>query len=439
MSLLFRASAIGVSGVVVFTGYRFYQMEGRRASLDKEYTVITNRMEALHRERMKGMQEAVAKEKWRVSKEETLDIMWKDRLERFHDKINELKDYIAAMPESLSVLQGLVNHYNYMATAMKDFLAFDVAAATTHNMGLLLVPSYFSHFSSTSSDTLPLHSNSDGGLRAVCGTLRQLFPQDDFLDAVCTSVENIKSIEVPKSIEEISLAFQFCMEELEQAKNRALEHQIVRPSPFEGRSSLPASPLSYTKCKKSVTCSSENCAENSSLYAQKKSMFLETLQTLLWKLKISVDTNANDCVVASRKPNKEEERTSLERFFLKEKYHLRTHEDIMAAMAYVESFQSKVHDAPKITEEKTESAHGDNLFHFPKKSVLLPGGKVQSSEEKDVLSSIQNNHGVQLALQHAILWKNAAATFLLEEQAKAALLSYHTLMTERLTRQGIAS
>lgn len=436
MPLLFRASALGASSVVLFTGYRFYQMEVERASLDREYTGITNRMEALHRDRMKGMQEVVSKEKWRRNKEETLDIMWKDRLERFHDKIKELKDYIAAMPESLSVLQGLVNHYHYMATALKDFLAFDVAAATTHNMGLLLVPDYLSHFSSSSTDT-SLHPNSEDGLRAVCGTMRQLLPQDDFLDAVCTSVENIKSIEVPKSIEEISRAFQFCMEQLEQAKKRALEHQIVRSSSFEGRSPLSASPLSYTKRQNNVTSSSDNCAANSFLSVPKKSMFLETIHTLFGTLKISVDNNANNCVHASRKADKEEERASLEHFFQREVYHLRTHEDIMAAMAYVESFQSKVHNTPKIT-EKSEGTHGDNVLHFLKRSPFLSGGKVQSSDEKDVLASIQNNHGVQLALQHAVLWKNVAATFLLEEQAKVALLSYHTLMTERLTRQGIA-
>lgn len=436
MPFLLKLSAIGGASILSFSGYRFHQLEVRRTALDKEYREMVNKMEVLQQDRTMGIQEVIEKARYRKRREQTLDIVWTDRLERFREKINELRDCILAMPESLSALQGIVNHYQYMSTAVKDFIGFDVAVATTHNMGLLLPLNIVSTGSSSG-----YHTAGECGLRAACGTMRQLLPQDDFIDGVCTSVENIKSIEVPKSIDELSRAFQFCMEQLEDARNRALESRDAKPSPsFADLSSSFSTPeASSVESGHNLINHRQNGVFNSSSKVGENSIFLDMMHALLQKMKASERNGNNWRYDPNQEPCKQEEHVSLRRFFKNEMYHLPTHEDIKAAMGYVEKLQNEVRSAPKCDEKVIEGTK-QHVSQMKKKGGLC-SAEEQSSQirgEKNI-PSMKSNHEVQLALQQLELWKNIAAAFLLEEQARTALSSYHILMTERLTRESISS
>lgn len=433
MTLFVKISAIGSSGILLLSGYRLHQLEERRALLNKEYEEIANKMECLQRDRANGMQEVMKREMWRVTREKTVDIVWKDRLERFREKIRELRDCILALPESLSVIQGVAAHCRYMATAMKDSSDFDSAVASTHNMGLLLSSNHLNGASSSSSSSRL--TPGEGGLRVACGTLRHLFPQNDFLDAVCTSVENVKSIGVPQRLEEVSRSFQFCMEQLDEARNRALEHQAVSVSSLgDPSSSLSMSSFPFKKNRLDARDTYDSSPTSLGFSAMtKNSILIKIIHASLQKLKVSA--NDNDDVHGSRyqQLGKQKVRFSLDDFFQKEIYHLRTHEDVKAAMAYVEKLQKEIRDYSGIRERRRENV--EKRASLPTKKG---GFQPHKGEKEDLLFAMRKNHEVQLALQQAEVWKNAAATFLLEEQARSALSSYHVLMMESLARESIA-
>lgn len=348
---------------------------------------MAGRMETLQNNRTAEIKVLAEKERNITGMMETLDIIWKDRLDRFKDKLEEVNDYIFALPEALGVVNGVQNHYHYMADEMKAFLAFDVFSATVHNVGLLL----------RHADVV--------GISTVSNTILHLLPQDDFVDAVCSSIESTHSVEAPTSIADASQTFGFCMDQLHEARNRIIDR-------YGGVAMLP-------------TTSSNT---------PKKSLLLDGLHAVVRQLRVSTMTADQREAVKRRE--------AIEALFKDERQILQNKEDIVAAMDYVASLRgllsthpvsasSPASEANSQTNSGTVPSSQDSPSTLDNNPIGTKNGIIDPLTE-----AIRNDHGVQLALQQAELWRNAAGTFLLQQQAKDALKSYHLLMSECLTRHG---
>eukprot|EP00796_Vickermania_ingenoplastis_P010165 gene10165-7119_t len=341
--------AVAVCAASAVFGSRWKRTEKARAELNEEYRQSSSALETLQEERSASLREVQEKARWAEGRLETLQIIWKDRMDRFHEKLQELHGCITALPEAIGILHGAENHFNYMATELKRYVEFDVAAATVHNFGILL--SY--------ADVV--------GIGRVSTTIQQLLQQDALIDAVCTSVETTKTVEAPKSMSEASDSFSFCVDQLLDARNRIIERYggvaMVHPA------------------------------------HQKGSIFLDGLHMALRSLRLNTLTSGQQ--------EEAKRREAIESLFKSERRLLQSKEDVLAAMRYVASLRC----------------------------LLTDGDGTSRSAAKDPLTlAIQKDHRVQLALQQAELWRNSAGTFLLQEQAREALSSYHVLLSESMTR-----
>lgn len=382
-----KPAAAGFACVIVGAGYRYRLIERQRSELYKKCADISAEIVSLQESRTQSFQRMAEVEKANVEKQEVIDSIWKDRIDRGNDKLVELDSYITALPEAIGVLQGVKNHYEHMTAKMEQFLAFDVLAATAHNLGLLLMCA------------------DKEGLDAVSGTIRSLLSQDVLIDSVCTSVENTKSIEAPESIEDASQTFAFCMDQLHDARKKAMErYDAIRVAQAVSASGKPSSDLPL---------------EPSLAPSARGSLLLDVAHHVLRRLRLESSHPSSEVTKAMNR------RKAMNALFKEERHCLQTEEDIQEAMDYVESLRSLMN--PEVSEE----------LHKKGPSALrsMKDGKEKQHQEDPCALAVLHDSGVQLALQQLNLWRNAVAAFLLQEQAKTALTCYHLLMSECLTRQ----
>lgn len=193
-------------------GLRWRHAESRRAQLDIEYANIMNELRALNDTRLKEAEDLRHKKQETALLHEAVDTLWADRLARYAQTNRELCSYLRALPEALGALKGLTSHYQYMATEMRKFVAFDVACSKVHNLALLL------------------EHGDCVGIHRVAETIRHVFAAEPLVQVVCESVINAKTdVGCPVSINECSTSFVFCMEELD----RAIEAAAARYFEFQ--------------------------------------------------------------------------------------------------------------------------------------------------------------------------------------------------------------
>ncbi|ORC86640.1 uncharacterized protein TM35_000272300 [Trypanosoma theileri] len=200
------ASGFAVTGVVVLTS-RWRRLESRRAVLDNEYASILEELSSLDNTRLIEA-ENLRKKKHEIGLlHETVDTLWNDRLERYKQTNKEMYSYLKALPEALGILKGLTSHYQYMTKEMRKFISFDVACSKVHNFSLLL------------------EHGDRVGIHRVAESIRQLLIAEPLVEVVCDSVINdFTNISAPSTINECSLSFVFCMEELDKAIEAAVSH-----------------------------------------------------------------------------------------------------------------------------------------------------------------------------------------------------------------------
>lgn len=367
------------TAVIGITGIRWRNVEVERIALNREYERIANEIAELQGNRVHHTEAVSAKEKWAANMTETMQSIWSDRFDRYKMKLEDLKSYIVALPESLGVLQGVQYHYDYLSKEMPQFLTFDVAAATVHNFGLLLSQA------------------ENVGVASVSSTLRHLMGFDDFVDAVCTNVEGTQHVEVPRNIEEASRTFTFCMEQLDEARDEVVERyggvSIIKPAFVD------------------------EVQER-----RKGSLLLDGLRMGLRKLRVGTLT--------AHQKEVEKRRKAIEALFKNERQHLQTDEDVRAAMDHVATIKHLLR-----SEDSHATASPSSQSHSSRNAI-------EEGMPPQLVLAIQCDHGVQLALQQAELWRNAAGTLMLQRQAQEALRSYHILLSEALSRvypQPIAS
>ncbi|KAH9599920.1 hypothetical protein LSM04_002610 [Trypanosoma melophagium] len=200
------ASGFVVTGVVVLTS-RWKRLESRRAALDNEYASILEELSSLDNSRLREAEDLRKKKHDMRLLHETVDTLWTDRLERYKQTNKELYSYLKALPEALGILKGLTSHYQYMTTEMRKFLSFDVACSKVHNFSLLL------------------EHGDRVGIHRVAETIKQLLIAEPLVEVVCDSVINdFTNISAPATLNECSLSFVFCMEELDKAIEAAVAH-----------------------------------------------------------------------------------------------------------------------------------------------------------------------------------------------------------------------
>ncbi|CAJ1005933.1 hypothetical protein Q4I28_001250 [Leishmania naiffi] len=190
-------SVLSVVGVV--GGTRWRRVELRRAELNEEYAKLMTQMRTFNEERLTRDERLAAKEAEAKATAETVDTLWRDRLERYAQVNKDLHAYLAALPEAIGALKGLSNHYRYMLEEMPKFAGFDVACSKMHNLALMLE-----------------HSRTVG-IERVAATVQEMFAAEPLVQAVCTSIVAAPAPPHPSSIAAASATFTFCMEELDHA------------------------------------------------------------------------------------------------------------------------------------------------------------------------------------------------------------------------------
>lgn len=191
-------SALSVAGVL--GGSRWRRVELRRAELNKEYEALMADSRTSNEERLSRDQRLADKEKEAKETAETVDILWKDRLERYQQVNKDLHAYLKALPEAIGAMKGLANHYRYMNEEMPKFMGFDIACSKVHNLALMLE-----------------HGRSVG-IQHVAPTLREMFAAEPLVQTVCEGVADAASTAPhPTDVAQASATFSFCMEELDRA------------------------------------------------------------------------------------------------------------------------------------------------------------------------------------------------------------------------------
>ncbi|EKF99392.1 hypothetical protein TCSYLVIO_009689 [Trypanosoma cruzi] len=197
---------------VALAGSRWRRISTRRAQLNNEYANILAELRSLNDARLKEAEDLRQKKQENALLHETVTTLWADRLARYVQTNKELHSFLKALPEALGALKGLTSHYRYMATEMAKFLAFDVSCIKVHNFALLL------------------EHGENVGIPRVVETIRQLLIAEPLVQVVCDSVINIPAdVSSPRSIDECSSSFVFCMEELDQA----IEAAVLRYVEFQ--------------------------------------------------------------------------------------------------------------------------------------------------------------------------------------------------------------
>ncbi|RNF13722.1 uncharacterized protein Tco025E_06068 [Trypanosoma conorhini] len=197
---------------VALTASRWRRTEARRAELNNEYADVLTELRSLNDARLKDAEDLRRKRKETALMHETVATIWADRLARYVQTNKELHSFLKALPEALGALKGLTNHYQYMATEMRKFVAFDVACSKVHNFALLL------------------EHGEHVGMPRVVERIRQLLIAEPLVQVVCDSVSQVPAdISCPSSLGECSSSFVFCMEELD----RAIELAVARHLEFQ--------------------------------------------------------------------------------------------------------------------------------------------------------------------------------------------------------------
>ncbi|ESL11572.1 hypothetical protein TRSC58_00673 [Trypanosoma rangeli SC58] len=197
---------------VALTVSRWRRAETRRAQLNNEYADILTELRSLNDARLKDADDLRRKKQEMALMHETVATLWTDRLARYMETNKALHSFLRALPEALGALKGLTNHYQYMTTEMRKFVAFDVACSKVHNFALLL------------------EHGERVGMPRVVERIRQLLIAEPLVQVVCDSVSQIPAdISSPSSIGECSSSFVFCIEELD----RAMEAAVARYLEFQ--------------------------------------------------------------------------------------------------------------------------------------------------------------------------------------------------------------
>ncbi|KAG5486261.1 hypothetical protein LSCM1_07384 [Leishmania martiniquensis] len=343
--------AVSVIGVV--GGTRWRRVELRRAELNEEYTRLMNEMRTFNEERLTRRQRLAAKEAEAKATAETVDILWSDRLERYAQVNKDLHAYLSALPEAIGALKGLSNHYRHMSEEMPKFMGFDIACSKMHNLALMLE-----------------HAKAVG-IERVAATVREMFPAEPLVDAVCTSIIEAPAPPHPTSIAAASETFTFCMEELDQAVGAvAMRYGAALEEPSTATSGI----------------------------------LSDSVRKLVGLTRADTLTRGQRQLAERRK--------DLERMLRRAQRQLHTEEDIRAALDYTRELN---HHLVAVAPSRT--------------GVLLPS----LSKKNDFLAAVRSDEEVKKAAQQLDLWRDSATTFLVHRQAQDALESYYLLLAETLT------
>ncbi len=186
--------------------YRQSLLVHRRGELAKEHSDLSAEV----RNCEKRMKAVISQEKADFAKIEVrkraVDILWGERLRRYVDTNEQLKSFIVALPEAMGVVNGLSNHYQYLADAAREYFAFDIWSSKSHNFALLL------------------DACDSSGVVPVVEKLQGLFGSDELVEAVCANVlSTANMLAAPQSVADVNTAFTFCMEQLDLATLDAAE------------------------------------------------------------------------------------------------------------------------------------------------------------------------------------------------------------------------
>ncbi|CCD17579.1 unnamed protein product [Trypanosoma congolense IL3000] len=123
-------------------------------------------------------------------------------------------------------------------------------------------------------------------------------------------------------------------------------------------------------------------------------VFCQALRKVLGKMELMMLTNDEIAI--------EEEREALRHYIIRNKRQLHTTEDLLSAMQYVKGISNRFGST---------------------------GGGAEGVE-----AAVLSDPKVISAQEQLLLWRHAAAIFLVRQQAKDALNSYHLLLAETLTK-----
>lgn len=192
--------AVGVLTIVgVVGGTRWRRVEVRRAELNREYEQIISETRAFNEDRITRDRLLAEKEAKALSTHEAIDVLWRDRLQRYVGVNEDLHAYVKALPEAIGAVKGLTHHYRYMTEAMPKFIGFDIACSKVHNLSLMLE-----------------HGRAVG-IHRVAGTIKEMFAAEPLVQAVCDQLTVRPQASCPSSTTEASTTFLFCMSELDRA------------------------------------------------------------------------------------------------------------------------------------------------------------------------------------------------------------------------------
>ncbi|KPI84278.1 hypothetical protein ABL78_6669 [Leptomonas seymouri] len=349
--------ALSVAGML--GGSRWRRVELRRAELNKEYEEVMSGIRTFNEESLSRDQRLSDREKEARETTETVDTLWKDRLDRYGQTNRDLHSYLKALPEAIGAMKGLANHYRYMSEEMPRFMGFDIACLKVHNLALLLE-----------------HGRAVG-MERVAPTLKEMFAAEPLVQAVCEGINSSSTaVSRPSTIADASATFAFCMEELDRAvANVAAGHAAALeepPAPTPG-------PLSDG-------------------------------------VRIIVETSQAD-VLSSGQRQLAERRKELEKMLRRAQRQLHTEEDVRAAVEYTK----------QLDEHLTAGARRTSVF-----SGLAPF--LSSTSHNAFLAAVRSDAAVKSAVRQVDLWRDSATDFLVNRQAEDALLSYHLLLAETLTK-----
>ncbi|CCW65370.1 unnamed protein product [Phytomonas sp. EM1] len=284
-----RVMMFGGVGLLTLTcavgGVRWKRLEKRRAELNSDYEKFLVEFRLYKEEELRYSVELREREKRTILLHETVDTLWKDRLERYKRTILDLYAYLKAMPEALGCLSGVTNRYRYMADNMRKFVGFDVSCCKLHNLALLLEHAHVF------------------GLARVLETMQELFASEPLINAVCESVEQTVGISYPSTVAETSAAFTFCLETLDDAVSR---------------------------------CSS---TFSSAIEASTPSPVSDGVRELVKMTHLSTLSRGQKALA--------DKRLALARLLQREKRQLRTKEDVRSAVEYAERLQAYFANPPK--------------------------------------------------------------------------------------------
>ncbi|CCW72189.1 unnamed protein product [Phytomonas sp. Hart1] len=284
-----RILKLGGVGLLTLTcamgGMRWNRLQKRQCELDNQYEKLIVEFRLYKEEESRYSTELREREKKTVLLHETVDTLWKDRLERYKRAILDQYAYLKAMPEALGSLSGITNHYRYMTDNMDKFVGFDVSCCQLHNLALLLEHAHVF------------------GITRVLETMKELFASEPLIKAACESVEQTVEISCPSTVAETSAAFIYCLEALDEAVSR---RSSTLAAATEASSSSPVSDGVRELVKK---------AHLSTLSRDQKALY--------------------------------DKRLALRKLVQQEKRQIRTKEDVRLAIEYAEKLQVYFANPPK--------------------------------------------------------------------------------------------